>query len=191
MTGVLGGVLLGIVGLLSGALWMLPGPQGRDAALMLRLNTAQVPGMVDRCLALARLLGTTPFFLLALAALAAFHPARALGLGVAALAAEGLTKAVKLLVRRARPFEQDGRVVLRLARRPIDAGFPSGDAMRAGFLAGVAWSVVPLLGWLAEPVAVIVGLGRIRAGVHYPLDVWAGWCVGLGASLAWLGWLAG
>jgi membrane-associated phospholipid phosphatase len=190
VTGVLGGVALGILGLLTGALWTLPGPRGRDAALMLRLNAAAAPAVIDRCLALGRLLGTTPFFLLALAAVAAFHPHRALSLGVAALAAEAVTKAVKLLARRERPFEQDGRVVERLARRPRDAGFPSGDAMRAAFLAGVAWAILPTAGWLAAPVAVVVGLGRIRAGVHYPLDVWAGWCVGLGASLAWLGWFA-
>jgi membrane-associated phospholipid phosphatase len=191
VAGVLGGAALGILGLLSGALWLLPGPRGRDTALMLRLNTAQAPAVVDRCLALTRLLGTTPFFLLALAVVAMFHPARALSLGVSALAAEGVTKAVKLLARRARPFEEHERVVERLARRPRDAGFPSGDAMRAAFLAGVAWAVIPPAGWLAALVAVMVGLGRIRAGVHYPLDVWAGWCVGLGASLAWLGWSAG
>jgi membrane-associated phospholipid phosphatase len=189
MTVVLGGAVLGILGLLTGALWKLPGAGGCDAALMVRLNTAQAPAMVDRCLGLMRVLGTTPFFALVLAAIVAFHPARALGLVVAALVAEGLTKAVKLLARRARPFEQDGRVVVRLPRRPVDAAFPSGDAMRAAFLAGVAWAVVPAAGWMAAPVAVIVGLGRIRAGVHYPLDVWAGWCVGLGASLAWLGWV--
>ena len=185
-----GAILLGILGLLTGAVWLLPGPRGRDAALMLRLNTAEGPAAVDRCLALTRVFGTTPLFLLALAAVAALQPGRALGLVVAALAAEGLTKGVKIVARRARPFEQDGRVVLRLARRPVDAAFPSGDAMRAGFLAVVAWAVVPAMGWLAATLAVIVGLGRVRAGVHYPLDVWAGWCLGVGASLAWLGWMA-
>ena len=155
---------------------------------MLRINSEVAPAGVDRWLGVARPLGTTVVFLIVLAAVAAFHPERALSLGVAALAAEALTKAVKILVGRARPFEQDARVVLRLPRRPVDAGFPSGDAMRAAFLAGVAWSVMPWAGWLAAPFAVIVGLGRIRVGVHYPLDVWAGWCVGLGAALAWYGW---
>jgi len=183
----LGGAALGILGLLTGALWMLPGPRGREAALMLRLNAAEAPAVIDGGLAVARLLGTTPFFLLALAAVAVLHPARALSLGLAALVAEAVTKAVKLLARRERPFERDERVVQRLARRPKDAGFPSGDAMRAAFLAGIAWAIIPTAGWLAAPVAVVVGLGRIRAGVHYPFDVWAGWCLGLGASLAWLG----
>jgi len=189
MRDLLPGAFLAGLGLVMGASWQWPPVHGLDARLMLRLNRADAPKAIDTILAALRILGTTPFFVTALilVAIAALQPRHAFGLVVAVLAAEGLTKGVKILARRARPFEQDSRVVLRLARQPTDAGFPSGDAMRAAFLAGVAWVVIPSVGWLAAPVAVIVGLGRIRAGAHYPLDVWAGWCVGLGASLAWFG----
>jgi membrane-associated phospholipid phosphatase len=185
-----GAVLVAGLGILTGVSWLLPVPRERDTALMLRLNLAQAPALVDRILSVTRLLGTTPFFMLALATVAAMKPGQALTLAVTALAAEGATKGMKLLSRRPRPFEQDERVLLRLARRPADAAFPSGDAMRAGFLAGAAWAAGPVVGWVAAALAGVVGLGRVRAGAHYPLDVWAGWWVGVGASLAWWAWLA-
>jgi membrane-associated phospholipid phosphatase len=184
-------LIVGCVGLLSGAGWLLPAPRAWDAALMLRLNAAGAPVFADRLLAGVRLLGTTPFFIAALGALGVFRPQHALALGLAALAAEGVTKGIKILLRRARPFESNPQVILRLARRPIDASFPSGDAMRAAFLAGAAWAAAPAAGGLAAALSVVVGLGRVRAGVHYPLDVWAGWCLGLSASLTWLAWTAG
>jgi membrane-associated phospholipid phosphatase len=33
--------------------------------------------------------------------------------------------------------------------------------------------------------SILVSYGRIRLGVHHPLDVWAGSCLGFGLGLAW------
>jgi undecaprenyl-diphosphatase len=113
-------------------------------------------------------------------------------LALTAVVAEAITMVLKRVVRRQRPFAADAGVVVRLPRLPLDPSFPSADAMRAAFLAGLtlAERAIPL--WavlLAMLAAVGVGFGRVRSGAHYPLDVWTGLAIGFGAGLAWLGTL--
>jgi undecaprenyl-diphosphatase len=159
---------------------------------MQRINRGALPSVVDGAFAGLRLTGTTPFFIAALTLAGITRPTLAIGLGTAALTAELITKGMKIIVRRQRPFSADPGVVVRLAHLPIDPSFPSGDAMRAAFLAGLALTAPQVPPWgaaLCFVASVLVALGRVRAGAHYPLDVWAGFFLGLGAALAWAGLL--
>lgn len=185
--GVLWPLGVALVGLLSGLLWKLPAVGTLDQRFALRIHQAAWPRVLDRGLLGLRFAGTTPFFLAVLVGVAILKPAWALGLALAAAAAEGLCKMVKVSVRRPRPFEQDERVVLRLARRPIDPSYPSADAMRVAFLGGLmmAASPAPCVMVACTLAALAVALGRVRVGAHYPLDAWAGLLIGLGVVLAW------
>ena len=97
----------------------------------------------------------------------------------------------KLLVHRVRPVVDDP-----LSHSP-GYSFPSGHALNIA-VAGSAMVLLvwPLLGrtgrWVAVTVAVVsglaVGLDRIFLGVHFPSDVFAGWLLGLGITVAsWMG----
>jgi len=79
---------------------------------------------------------------------------------------------------------------------PSGSSFPSGHAV-----AGAA--LYPFLGWLllrcrgrglvgyllGLAVGVLIGLGRLYAGVHWPSDVLAGWTLGAALSLGAIRWL--
>ncbi|MCJ7676638.1 MAG: phosphatase PAP2 family protein [Anaerolineales bacterium] len=186
----LAGLGLALAGILSGLAWRLAVVEALDARLMQRINQASWPGGVDAVLSGLRLAGTTGFFVVALTLVALANPGWALTLAVAALAAEGLTRAIKLMVRRPRPYATLPAVVVRLPRLPRDPRCPSGDAMRAVFLCGVVLSaaIPPWAQAVAVLTAAAVAAARVRAGAHYPLDVWAGAMLGLGAVIAWSGW---
>jgi len=77
------------------------------------------------------------------------------------------------------------------------SSFPSGHAV-------VSAALYPLLGWMltrARPrlrplalllgltTALLVGLGRLYLGLHWPSDVVAGWTLGALESVAAIGWL--
>ncbi len=72
------------------------------------------------------------------------------------------------------------------------ASFPSGHAMNSatfGIGLGLAY---PRLRTFGLGFAALVGYSRVYVGVHYPLDVLAGWLIGLGlATLLWRGLTAG
>ena len=92
----------------------------------------------------------------------------------------GVVAAIKQIVQRKRP---------RAGKLLYGAGadvhsFPSGHAARLAAIAAWLTSVAPLWGWLAWPLAFVVGLGRVRLGIHYVGDVAAGYAVG--GFTAWL-----
>jgi membrane-associated phospholipid phosphatase len=181
---------LALVGIATGLMWRVPALERLDTLLMQRINKAGLPGAGDRVLGLVRIAGTTPFFIAAVVIVGLARPAWALGLALTAVVAEVVTKVLKIVVRRQRPFAADAGVVVRLPRLPIDPSFPSGDAMRAAFLSGLTVAVPSMPSWavlLAMLAAIGVGLGRVRSGAHYPLDVWTGLTIGYGAVLAWAG----
>jgi len=89
--------------------------------------------------------------------------------------------ALKQKVNRPRPFEMLPGVAMNQPKIPRDASHPSGDTMRVSFLAlvfplafGLSWPVFAL----TCTAALILSLGRVALGVHYPLDVIGG--AGLG-----------
>lgn len=84
---------------------------------------------------------------------------------------------VKPAVGRPRPFlaEPDTRLI---GEPPANSSFPSGHAANAAAGAYALTRLVPRLGPLYWTLAGLIGLSRILVGVHYPLDVAAGWLVG-------------
>jgi len=98
---------------------------------------------------------------------------------------------LKRRVNRPRPFvAMPDEVRMGQPRRPKDSSFPSGDALRVWALAfTVARVLPPPWGGALVALAVLVSLGRIALGVHYPLDVLAGTGLGLvAAGLALMWW---
>lgn len=81
--------------------------------------------------------------------------------------------------------------------RTFTASFPSGHAM----ISMVSWLTLAVVVSCYVPqralrvfilcsaffLAIIIGLSRVYLGVHWPSDVFAGWCIGLAwAGTAWL-----
>jgi undecaprenyl-diphosphatase len=110
----------------------------------------------------------------------------AVPLAAAFLLSVVLTTLVKYAVRRSRPQGEWGAMY----RRTDPHSFPSGHASRTAALTLVALARGQLLfGLLLGLWSLLVGFARIAMGVHYLLDVLAGYLLGLaiGAGVAfWL-----
>ena len=101
------------------------------------------------------------------------------------LVAASVERMIKLKFLRSRPFEVLSDVQVQQPNHPHDPSHPSGDTLRVWFLAlvfpaafGLPWPVT----LLTCTFAVILSLGRIALGVHYPLDVLGGAGLGLLAA---------
>jgi undecaprenyl-diphosphatase len=92
-----------------------------------------------------------------------------------ALVSTGIVVAVtKRLVRRHRPALE-----IQALEPPDKYSFPSGHAA-AGFALAIAmFGAVPLLAPVFVVVAIVVAYARMYLGVHYPIDVLAGVCIGV------------
>ena len=98
-----------------------------------------------------------------------------------------LTTAVKYTVRRRRPRGEWGT----LYRKMDPHSFPSGHASRTVTLAVVALAGnLVLAGVLLAVWSVAVGFTRVALGVHFVLDVLAGYVLGLATGLAVSLWVA-
>ena len=73
---------------------------------------------------------------------------------------------------------------LRLLRNPGSHSFPSNHSMNSFAVATVAVMYYPFLAWILYPIASIVAMFRMYAGVHYFTDILAGALFGV-----FLGWL--
>lgn len=87
-----------------------------------------------------------------------------------------LVLAIKFLIKRQRPEGQWGEIY----RKTDPNSFPSGHAVRAVMLAALAWgySLTPL-NWILTLWAPLVSLARVSLGVHYLVDILAGWLLGI------------
>lgn len=74
-----------------------------------------------------------------------------------------------------RPFVVTG--VPPLVAHAPDNGFPSGHSLAAGIMAVVIASVQPALGVVFWIAALLVGAGRVFAGVHHVIDVLASFLI--------------
>jgi membrane-associated phospholipid phosphatase len=106
----------------------------------------------------------------------------------ALLVAVAVTKGGKALIGRARP-PVDIQLVLAGGNST-----PSGHATESTALLVAIALVIAMIAWahplvgrvaciLAVLVAIGVGLSRLELGVHWPLDVVAGWLLGLGVAI--------
>ncbi len=109
--------------------------------------------------------------------------------GAAFLLALLAVTTLKLWLDFPRPAAVFGEVVRIIGESEYHYSLPSGHATYSILVAGALW---PLLGrsgrFCLALYAVLVGWSRIAAGMHFPADVLAGWCLGLG-SLCLASWL--
>lgn len=100
-----------------------------------------------------------------------------------------LSNAGQIGAERHRPYQdfpEAGATADLLFYRPPDPSFPSNSAAVAFTLAGLLWRGSRKVGLAAGAVALGLGLARVYAGVHYPLDVAVGMALGLlGSEAAW------
>lgn len=100
---------------------------------------------------------------------------------VAAAASTAVALAIGMviarLVDRPRPFVTHHGVHL-FASHAADAGFPSDHATGAFAIAGAVLAYDRRWGGLLVALAVVLAIGRVAIGVHYPTDVLAGALLG-------------
>jgi membrane-associated phospholipid phosphatase len=83
---------------------------------------------------------------------------------------------IKFIVRRQRPEGEWGAIY----RNTDPHSFPSGHAARAVLMAGLCWALgIQPLAWILTFWVPLVSLARVMMGVHYLVDVIAGWLLGL------------
>ena len=90
-----------------------------------------------------------------------------------------LNTGLKHAIQRARPGLDTVREV------QLSYSFPSGHAMASAALAATLVTLAWHTRWrwpvvvVSSLFALLVGIGRVHAGVHYPTDVAAGWAIGV------------
>ena len=68
---------------------------------------------------------------------------------------------------------------LRLLRNPASNSFPSNHSMNSFAVVTVIVFYYPYLAWPLYPLAAVIGMFRMYAGVHYPSDVVVGALLGI------------
>lgn len=94
-----------------------------------------------------------------------------------AFSALALSEALKYFYISPRPFEILANVNLLFSHGGGDS-FPSGHATFFAALAAAVYSYHKKLGIIYIIGALLIGLGRITAGIHFPIDILAGYILG-------------
>ncbi|MBI1971586.1 MAG: phosphatase PAP2 family protein [Candidatus Wildermuthbacteria bacterium] len=99
-------------------------------------------------------------------------------LAAAAILSRGIiTEAIRLLWDRGRPFAENGFAPL--VDHPASPSFPSGHAALFFAIAGVVYAHNQKLGLLFFAGALLIGIARVLAGLHYGSDIAGGAAVGI------------
>jgi undecaprenyl-diphosphatase len=98
------------------------------------------------------------------------------------LLAYAITELIKTFFPTLRPFQFDGALPLTLTI-PADASFPSSHTAVGFSLAVTILKHHKRIGILYLIMAGLVGIARIVAHVHYPIDIMAGAVIGVGVSM--------
>lgn len=96
----------------------------------------------------------------------------------ASLIAFLVAEILKRVFHTVRPFLVDGVAPLTLTI-PLDSAFPSTHTALAFALAITVWLHDRRVGWIYLISALFVGIARILANVHYPIDIWGGAILGI------------
>lgn len=96
----------------------------------------------------------------------------------ASILAYGMNALIGVLIPRHRPFV-DYEVTKLIEKSVESKSFPSDHAALAFAIAAVVAYVYPRLAWLWFTCAILIALSRVYVGVHYPIDIIAGACVGI------------
>ncbi len=99
---------------------------------------------------------------------------------ISMVVAGGVTTSIKFIWRRQRPTQRRGFY----SQTYDQHSFPSGHATRMGTVTVFTLVLFPKWGWLALLMALWVGWSRVALGVHYLLDVVAGFTVGV--AISWM-----
>lgn len=96
---------------------------------------------------------------------------------LAALVAYLITAVIKIMFPTLRPFRIDGLPPLTFTI-PGDSSFPSGHSAEAFAIAVTVWLHDKKVGWVFLGTALLVGVARVWANVHYPIDILFGGLIG-------------
>jgi membrane-associated phospholipid phosphatase len=186
------GMGIATLGVVTGLSWHFVSVRSFDQAYFHKINSPKLWGGIDVGVALFRWLGTKWIFILYLGVMLIRRFSIGSTLILAALITTALESGIKWLIKRPRPFSVMSTAILRQNPVPLDTGFPSGDATRIWFIfATITMGLSPAIGIILGMglCALFVSFGRVRLGVHYPLDVWAGSALGFGLGLVWAAFL--
>jgi undecaprenyl-diphosphatase len=182
------GLSVAVMGVITGLIWRLPWGGSKDLACFQIFNRLQIWAGFDWFFIFSRALGTKWALLFVLGVILLWDIKLGITLCIAALLMAGFERGIKYLIKRPRPFMENPESILRQNPAPQDPSFPSGDATRVWFiLAVLLFGIHSTLLWIVITAVSVaaVSLGRVRLGVHYPLDVFAGACLGFGSGMIW------
>jgi len=187
------GLLLAALILCGVALALCNGPNGYHSGFhSVQSLTAAIPGLVWMTLSL---IGDEKFLVTALAIACVRRPELISPSLIAAVAAVLVTHGMKLEIDALRPAATlDWNTFEALGPRLFLNSFPSGHTLAAFAAATMLFRCIPnlLLRATLMLVAFGVGLSRVAAGVHWPVDALVGASLGIciGAAAPTLAWRA-
>lgn len=103
--------------------------------------------------------------------------------GVGTITAYATSEAVKLLIEQERPCHEITLDTIMACPAAGDWSWPSNHATIAAALATSCILIIPRIWPLIAPIALLIALSRVLAGVHYPHDVATGLALGIAFTL--------
>jgi membrane-associated phospholipid phosphatase len=166
-----------------------------EQELLLWLHSYRTP-FLDRMFLLTEPIGTVFFFTVLAIVVTAWHLVRrerreAIAWIAVSVVIFSLRFALKMSIARARPQLWPPLV------HESTYAFPSGHAIgTSAFYPLLAWTVFAARSkrkwpWivLAVLAVLVVGIGRLYMGIHWPTDVLGGWAIGFTVAAAAIAWL--